>query len=94
VTTADGHVRLRFLFEAPTLRKAGDLAAALRMRGRHKVQVRHATLRQWTVIATTPPTPSSHPSLQWLEREMEDLAQRHPGCRVVGWTRLPAADQA
>ena len=83
----DGLVQLRFLFEAPSLRQAGDLASALRIRGRNKVQVRHATPRHWTVIATTPPTLPGYPS-QRLEREMEDLAGRHPGCRVVGWTRL------
>ena len=92
MTTGNGHVQLRFLFEAPSLRQAGDLAAALRTRGRNKVQVRHATPRHWTVIATTPPTLAGYPSLKLVEREMEDLAQRHPGCRIVGWTRLPPAD--
>lgn len=87
-------MQLRFLFEAPSLRLAGDLATALRILGRNKVQVRHASPRHWTVIATTPPTVSGYPSLRLVEREMEEMALRHPGCRVVGWTRLPPRPDA
>ena len=84
-------IRLRFLFEAPSLRQAGDLAAALRRRSRSQVQVRHATPRHWTVIATTPPTVPGYPSLRRIECEMHELAGSHPGCRIVGWTRLSSA---
>jgi hypothetical protein len=80
--------QLRFLFEAPSLRQAGDLATALRVGRRAKVQIRHADPRHWTVIATTPPTESFRVSHELWRSAMETVASGHPGCRVVSWVRL------
>lgn len=81
-------LQLRFLFEAPSLRQAGDLATALRVGRRTKVQVRHANSRHWAVIATTPPAARIHTAPEVWRRAMEDVARGHPGCRVVAWKRL------
>jgi hypothetical protein len=87
-------LQVRFLFAAPSLRAAADLAAALRIQGRNKVQVRHGTARGWTVIATTPPRIHVYGAMRLWESEMEAMARRHPGCRIIDWARLPQPDSA
>src|SRR3954447_7197760 len=81
-------MQLRFLFAAPSLRAAGDLAAALRRQNRNKVQIRQDGRRHWTIIATTSPTVPGKPMLALVAREMDELVERHPGCRIVGWMRV------
>jgi CheY-like chemotaxis protein len=78
--------RLLVSFEAPSLRRAVELAGELRGIGRGTVQVRPAPLRlltrrRWDVNLTTAPGP---PALteEW-QRQADDVVRRHPGCRLV-----------
>jgi hypothetical protein len=84
----DACSQLRFLFEAQSLRQAADLATALRLGRRAKVQIRHADPRHWTVIATTPPTEAFGAAPELWRSAMEAVASGHPGCRVLSWARL------
>jgi hypothetical protein len=84
------HDRLAFrvVFLVERLRETTELAAALRIRAHESLQVRPIPLRllcvpQWSVALTTPAMPLRLASLRSLEGEMQAVAQRHAGCRVV-----------
>jgi hypothetical protein len=92
LTGAD-RVQLRFSFAAPGLRSAVELATTLRARRNNRVQVRPGPRRllrtdRWNVIVTTPPAPLSRTVIQLCSAQMEDAADTHSGCTIVGWQPL------
>jgi hypothetical protein len=92
VTGAD-RVQLRFSFAAPGLRSAVELATTLRAGRNNRVQVRPGPRRRlrthcWNVIVTTPPAPLRRTAIQLWSAQMEDVADTHPGCTIVGWQPL------
>jgi hypothetical protein len=86
---------LRFSFEAPTRRRAVELASELRTIAGNVVQVRPGrphlrSRRRWTVALKTPPTPLELGAIRHWECEIEAVAVRCSDCRYVGWE--PALD--
>jgi len=91
-TSAD-RVQLRFSFAASGVRSAIELATTLRTGRNNRVQVRPGPRRRlrthcWNVIVTTPPAPLRRTAIQLWSAQMEDVADTHPGSRIVGWQPL------
>jgi hypothetical protein len=86
-------VALRVVFQVERLRETADLAAALRARAHDGLRIRptslrHMRVRQWHVALTTPAMPLRLTALRSLEGEMQALAQRHPGSRLIAFEPL------
>jgi hypothetical protein len=83
---------VRFVIEAPKLRTAVDLAAALRQIDRAAVRVRPAPLnvrkRRWTITMTLAGLRFTLMILEGLERRVRDTVASYEGCRVVAWHPL------
>jgi hypothetical protein len=87
--TAGARTRLRFAFEAATLRQAVQLAAELRTVVRRAARIqpglpRRPGPRPWTVTLTTPPV-ALDSTRRW-EHDLGEVARNCPGCRLVGWS--------
>ena len=87
---------LRFSFEAPSRRRAVELASELRTIAGNVVQVRPARprlrsrRRRWIVALKTPPTPLELRAIRRWEDEIGAVAGRCPDCPFLGWE--PALD--
>jgi hypothetical protein len=86
-------LRVRFVIEAPTLRAATDLAAALRQIGGAAVRVRPAALsmrrRRWTVTMTVAGPRSTARIIADLQRRVHGTVASREGCRLVTWHPVP-----
>jgi hypothetical protein len=83
-------MRLRFVFEAPTLRSAVDLANALRLGRHNRAHVRPAARRllsshRWNVIVITPPAPFMRSVIELWQEQLCDVSDDHAGCSMVYW---------
>jgi hypothetical protein len=84
--------RLRFSFQAASLRQAVAIAAEMRARNDveavhvHPAQRGETQGRQWTVALTTHPVALSWDGLRDWESDLVSAAQRRVGCRPLGWT--------
>jgi hypothetical protein len=88
----------RFSFEVAGVHEVASLAADLRALTGRPVLVRPASRgvgspQLWSVLLDTPPAPNGKPDIQGWEDSMRDVADRHPGCRFVGWQALPEAPE-
>jgi len=83
--------RVRFTFEAGSLRQAVEVADQLRRMNPAGVRVRPGRLSRlgsyhWTILVTTRPLDAS--GIAALEEEMHWVARRAPGVRLTGWLHL------
>jgi hypothetical protein len=83
--------RVRFSFEAASVRQAIDVAGRLRRANGRGVRVRPARVSgtssfQWEIIVTTPVLDTS--GIADLEEEMRRVALEEPGIRFTGWLLL------
>jgi hypothetical protein len=90
-------VAYRVVFQVERIRTTTDLAAALRKRACDSLRIRPASLhplrvRQWSVAFTTPALPLRLAVLRSLEGEMQAVAQRHPGAKVIALQPLLGAE--
>ena len=89
---AIGPQRVRFSFEAATLRDAVDAADLLRQLAECGVRVRptvHSRLAGpygWRILVTSAPLGATR--IAALEEEMQGIARRAPGIRFTGWLFL------
>ena len=89
---ATGPQRVRFSFEAATLRAAVDAADLLRQLAGCGVQVRPtqpcrlAGPYRWRILVTSAPLEASR--LTALEEDLQGIARRAPGIRFTGWLFL------
>jgi hypothetical protein len=86
-----GAHRIRFLFEAETLRQAVSAAGRLRSISPDGVKVRPARLSRagacpWAVLVTTDPLEAS--AIASVEDELRRIASRAPGVSFTGWLAL------
>lgn len=82
--------RLRFSFQASSLREAVNVAAELRTIAADVTRVHLSLLRQpgrrdWIVAFTTPPMPLTLEVVQLWEAEMLAVEHRWAGCHFLGW---------
>ena len=95
--SAADRLRLRFAFEASSLRQAVELGAELRTLARTAVRIRPGLPLprgpgRWTITLTTPPTRVAHGPIRRWEDVLRAVARGRPGCRLVGWR--PVLDYA
>ena len=91
--TVGDRMRLRFHFEAPSLRVAVELATALRMSRHNRAHVRPAlarllTSRRWNVIVTTPPAPMMRAVIELWAEQLHETAESYEGCRMIDWVPI------
>jgi hypothetical protein len=91
--TVGDRMRLRFHFEAPSLRAAVELANALRMSRHNHAHVRPAparvlTSRRWSVIVTTPPAPMMRAVIELWAEQLHETAESYEGCRMIDWSPI------
>ena len=89
----DDRRRLRFYFEAASLREAVALAHELRAYSADAVHVRPSLRRAlrgrpWTVAITTAPAPLAPAVISLWQRAMADIARDRSACRLVGGRAL------
>jgi hypothetical protein len=88
--TDEDRARLRFSFQAPSLRQAVNLAAELRTLTADVVQVHPSPdmpsgPRAWIVTVTTPPMGLRLEVVLPWEQELLAVEHRWPGCCFLGW---------